>query len=643
MARSLHAEAESWELAAPFAISRGVKSRADVVVATVRDGGFVGRGEGVPYPRYGESMAGALRAIGAFAETCGDGSRQALLEAMPPGAARNAIDCALWDLEARQRGVPVWELAGLPPPRPVVTAYTIGLGDAAAMALSARRNADRPLLKVKLGDAPERDAERLRAVREAAPAARLIVDANEGWSLVGLGVIAPVAAAAGVELIEQPLPAGADGALAGFDSPVPLGADESLHGEVDLGGLAAKYRVLNIKLDKTGGLTRALGLAAQARAMGFGVMVGCMVATSLSMAPAPAARPARGVRRSRRAAAAGCRPAGGIVLRRWPRDVPAGGRLGPAHEHGGSMGVARRRLRALGRRHGTHSLPEPATRLPRLRLHERARGAGRRGRVPAWANHIDRLLRTCAIMGLPIAQTRDQLIDACAATVRRNPGSKSLKISALIPSIEAELVPQDPRVGVFVCAYDVVADVIEQHGATPRWGTALSLKVERDITNRRPDIIPPQAKMAANYTSAMFAKWRARNEGFDEIVLLDADGYVAEAPTSNIFVAGPNGLVTPPEHKVLHGITPGVGDETRGVSRSALRGAGPDGGRPARGPGGLSDASSVGVWPVVRIDERRVGSGEPGAETVRLKEALARIWRGRTRTSDMAALCVRVV
>ena len=242
--------------------------------------------------------------------------------------------------------------------------------------------------------------------------------------------------------------------------------------------------------------------------------------------------------------------------------------------------------------------------------------------------HVDRLLRTCEIMGLPIAYTRAELVDACAAAVRRNPGSKSLKISALIPSIEAELVPQDPRVGVFVCAYDVVADVIEPHGGTGRWGDPLSLKVERDITNRRPDIIPPQAKMAANYTSAMFAKWRARKEGFDEILLLDGDGYVAEAPTSNIFVAGPGGLATPPEHKVLHGITRasvmelaeslGLACAVRDLTVDDLHGA-----REV-----FLTASSVGIWPVVRIDGAPVGNGAPGETAVRLKEALARIWRG---------------
>ena len=286
MALSVHATAETWELAGPFAISRGTKSRVDVVVATLRDGRFEGRGEGVPYPRYGESVEAALEAIEAFREMCRVGSRDTLRDALPPGAARNAVDCALWDLEARRCGVPVWELAGLPAPEPVVTAYTIGLDAPAEMAAAARRNAARALLKIKLGDRAELDVERLRGVRAAAPDARLIVDANEGWSMAELETVAPAAAELGVELLEQPLPAGADDALAGFDAPVPLGADESLQGEVDLVDLAAKYRVLNVKLDKTGGLTQALRLVADARTRGFDIMVGCMVATSLSMAPA---------------------------------------------------------------------------------------------------------------------------------------------------------------------------------------------------------------------------------------------------------------------------------------------------------------------------------------------------------------------
>ena len=286
MVLSIDARAESWELAAPFSISRGTKSRAGVVVVTAMDGACEGRGECVPYARYGESVTGTLQAIEAFAGACRDGSRETLLDAMPPGAARNAVDCALWDLEARRRGMPVWELAGLASPGPVVTAYTIVLDEPAAMGAAAGRNAARPLLKVKLGDEPRRDVERLRVVRECAPDARLIVDANEGWTMAGLETVAPAAAELGVELLEQPLPASADDALAGFDPPVPLGADESLRGDVDLALLAERYQVLNVKLDKTGGLTRALRLVAEARTMGFDIMVGCMVATSLSMAPA---------------------------------------------------------------------------------------------------------------------------------------------------------------------------------------------------------------------------------------------------------------------------------------------------------------------------------------------------------------------
>ncbi|MDE0350587.1 MAG: dipeptide epimerase [Gammaproteobacteria bacterium] len=282
----LESQAESWDLAAPFSISRGTKSRADVVVVTARDGEFEGRGEGVPYARYGESVSGALQAIAAFRANCRDCSRDAVQRAMPPGAARNAVDCALWDLEARRRGVPAWKLAGLPAPVALETAYTIVLDDVAAMAAAARGHASRPLLKLKLGGAPAEDVERLRVVRDAAPGARLIVDANEGWSMAGLERVLPVAAEAGVELIEQPLPADGDDALAGFPSPVPLGADESVRAAPDLAELAGKYQVLNIKLDKTGGLTAALGLVRNARAMGFDVMIGCMVATSLSMAPA---------------------------------------------------------------------------------------------------------------------------------------------------------------------------------------------------------------------------------------------------------------------------------------------------------------------------------------------------------------------
>ena len=315
---TLTAHAESWPLAGAFAISRGAKTQADVVVATVNDGTFTGLGECVPYPRYGETVRGVVAAIDALAArygvaaSSGGGPASAntgrlpthteLLGALPAGAARNAVDCALWDLAAKRSGRPVWALAGLPAPASHVTAYTIGLDSAPAMRDAARCHAWRHLIKVKLGGAAAEDIERLRAVRRGAPAARLIVDVNEGWTLPTLQAVAPVAAELGVELIEQPLPADADDALIGYESPVPIGADESCHGgfevpaanaqqdnaggDAGLARLKAKYAVLNIKLDKAGGLTQALALAGRARQHGFGVMVGCMVATSLAMAPA---------------------------------------------------------------------------------------------------------------------------------------------------------------------------------------------------------------------------------------------------------------------------------------------------------------------------------------------------------------------
>ena len=237
-------------------------------------------------------------------------------------------------------------------------------------------------------------------------------------------------------------------------------------------------------------------------------------------------------------------------------------------------------------------------------------------------DHVARLFRTCELMGLPIAYTRAELIDACAATVRANPGATSLKISALIPSIEAELVPRDPRVSVFICAYDLDVDILGGAGGGGLRRERLTLKVERDITNRRPDIIPPQAKMAGNYTSAMFAKWRARHEGFDEIVLLDSAGYVAEAPTSNIFVVAGDGLATPPEHKVLHGITRasiielaaarGIPCALRDLRVEDLHGAAEV----------FLSATSAGVWPIVSIDGRPVGDGGPGPVSLQLRDAL---------------------
>ena len=214
-------------------------------------------------------------------------TRAGLLKTLPAGATRNALDCALWDLEAKQTGLPVWALANLAKPDPVITAFTIGLGTLAEMRAKAEQHSHRPLLKIKLGSVDSTsDVERLRAIRAGAPDSRLIVDANEGWSYEFLTEIARTAADIGVELLEQPLPADDDAALIDYQCPVPLGADESFRGDVDLAELARKYQVINIKLDKTGGLTNALKTKHRAEALGLEIMIGCMVATSLSMAPA---------------------------------------------------------------------------------------------------------------------------------------------------------------------------------------------------------------------------------------------------------------------------------------------------------------------------------------------------------------------
>ena len=278
------ARVERWPLARPFTIARGSKRTADVVVAVVSDGRCEGRGECVPYARYGDSVHGVATAIDHYR---GPFDREALLAAMPAGPARNAIDCALWDFEAKTAGQPVWRLANVRRPSRVTTAFTVSLDTVDAMGEQARQGRRHALLKVKLGsDDTGADVARLEAVRASVPQARLIVDANEGWTIDALARFLPAALAAGVELIEQPLPADADLQLAGFASPIPIAADESMVEGVDLGALAARYQAVNIKLDKTGGLTRALALTRQVRTLGLDVMVGCMVATSLAMAPA---------------------------------------------------------------------------------------------------------------------------------------------------------------------------------------------------------------------------------------------------------------------------------------------------------------------------------------------------------------------
>jgi len=275
---------EIWPIAGAFTISRGSKMQADVVVVELDDGVRRGRGECVPYPRYDETVASVTAQITAIAGKF-DSNRTELQGLMPAGAARNAVDCALWDLEAKSRAVPVHELAGLKvPPQPLVTALTISLNSPDTMAAAAGEASARRLLKVKLGG--DGDPERIRAVRRAAPNAELIVDANEAWRPENLADNLAACADVGVTLVEQPLPAGADEALATFKRPIPVCADESVHDRASLRSLVGKYDAVNVKLDKTGGLTEALALAAEAERLGFATMVGCMVCTSLSIAPA---------------------------------------------------------------------------------------------------------------------------------------------------------------------------------------------------------------------------------------------------------------------------------------------------------------------------------------------------------------------
>ena len=282
---SLAVRIEHWPIAGSFTISRGAKTQAAVVVAELSDGHHRGRGECVPYGRYGETVDGVAETITALADEIARGlDRGALQKAMRPGAARNALDCAFWDLSAKRAGKAVHELVGLPPPKPLVTAYTISLAEPDVMAEQAGKAAGRALLKVKLGSADDRV--RIMAVRQAAPQAELIVDANEGWTTDNLAGNLAACAQAGVTLVEQPLPADADDVLAHIARPLPVCADESVHARASLPGLVGKYDAVNIKLDKTGGLSEALAMVKDAERLGFALMAGCMVATSLAIAPA---------------------------------------------------------------------------------------------------------------------------------------------------------------------------------------------------------------------------------------------------------------------------------------------------------------------------------------------------------------------
>ncbi len=277
---------ESWPIAGSFSISRGTKTTAEVIKVTLEQDGAIGVGESVPYARYGETIEATLTAMEAVRAEIESGcTRAEVPKILHMHAAQNALDCALWDLEAKLTGTPVWQLAGLEqPPQPIITAYTLSLETPEKMAQAAADASQRPLLKIKLGG--DGDHERLRAIRAAAPDTRLIIDANEGWAPADLDNHLAVCAETAVELIEQPLPAGDDDALQGLGKiNVLICADESAHAKEDLHKLAGKYTAINVKLDKTGGLTEALALAGAGREQGFEIMIGCMLATSLAMAP----------------------------------------------------------------------------------------------------------------------------------------------------------------------------------------------------------------------------------------------------------------------------------------------------------------------------------------------------------------------
>ena len=285
MRRELSVDIETFPIAGAFVIARGAKTEARVVTATIADGAYRGRGECVPYARYGESVESVASAIRSMADAIEAGADRITLQTLlPAGAARNAVDCALWDLEAKSTGARAFHLAGLDRLTPATTAYTLSVGTPDSMGVAARAAAARPILKIKLGG--DGDAERLAAVREGAPESALIVDANESWQLSAIERNFELCVRYQVSLIEQPLPAGEDAVLAAIQRPVPVCADETAHTAGDLAALADRYDAVNIKLDKAGGLTAALGMADEAQRLGLAIMVGCMVGTSLAMAPA---------------------------------------------------------------------------------------------------------------------------------------------------------------------------------------------------------------------------------------------------------------------------------------------------------------------------------------------------------------------
>jgi len=282
---TLTAKSESFPIEGRFTISRGSKTKVDVVVVEINDGEHTGRGECVPYARYGESIDSVIELIMSLEDDVKNGlDRESLQRKLPSGAARNALDCAFWDLESKQKNTRAWDLAGIADMKTLTTAYTLSLETPEKMRESAKKNAHRPLLKLKLGG--DGDIQRVQAVRLGAPNSRLIVDANEGWTAESYQKLVPRLHELGVEMIEQPFPAGDDEILKTLDRPIALCADESCHDRESLKDIIGKYDMINIKLDKTGGLTEALALKEEAEANGLSIMVGCMLATSLAMAPA---------------------------------------------------------------------------------------------------------------------------------------------------------------------------------------------------------------------------------------------------------------------------------------------------------------------------------------------------------------------
>ena len=277
----IQAKVEIFPLAHVFRISRGARTQAEVVTVTIEKNGVSGRGECVPYARYDETLESVIKQVESLPA---DIDKDTLQETLPPGAARNAVDCALWDFECKKRDQRIWEIAGIQVPEQKITAYTLSLDEPKNMFKQAEKNSDRPLLKIKLGTS--NDMPRLEAVRKGAPNSEIIVDANEGWNAEIYSQLAPELVKLGVKLVEQPLPADKDDDLIGLPRPLPICADESCHDRKSLEKLIGKYDFVNIKLDKTGGLTEALQLKNEALQAGFKIMVGCMVGSSLAMAPA---------------------------------------------------------------------------------------------------------------------------------------------------------------------------------------------------------------------------------------------------------------------------------------------------------------------------------------------------------------------